>query len=216
MAKTTNDIRCDLYDLHPWFRYKLKLWIKDCNKKGLKVIITEGFRSIKRQDELYAQGRTKPGQIVTWARGIAMQSQHQWGIAADFVNSDDPNTNLIEKIYDEKTMKKMAKMAKKRGLGWGGDWVKPVDTPHIYLKKWGDTPLKLIQKYGTLANFQKTWIKTIKGTKKGLNLWNKTHTKVLKKKVPNGTKVYILWSKMGWAKVECQGKIGYMKKKYLK
>lgn len=211
-----NDIRCDLYDLHPWLRYKIKLWIKDCNEKGLKVIITEGFRTIKRQDELYAIGRTVPGTKVTNAVGSWMQSQHQWGIAVDFTNCDDPYTKQIEKVYNEKVMKKMAKLAKKRGLGWGGNWTSPVDTPHLYLKKWGSTTKKLKEKYVTLSNFQKTWIKTIKGTKKGLNLWNKTHTKILKKKVRNGTKVYVLWSKLGWSKVECDGKIGYMKKKYLR
>ena len=211
-----NDIRCDLYDLHPWLRYKVKRWIKKCNKKGLKVIITEGLRTVKRQDELYAQGRTAPGPIVTYAQGAWMSSQHQWGIAVDFTNSDDPATKEIERVYNEKVMRKMAKLAKSEGLGWGGDWKKPVDTPHIYLKKWGATPDKLISKYHTLDAFKKTWIKTIKGTKKGLNLWNKTHTKVLKKKIPNGTRVYILWTKLGWAKVEACGKIGYMKKKYLK
>ena len=216
MAKITNDIRCDLYDLHPWMRYKVKRWIKRCNKEGLKVIITEGFRTIARQDELYAQGRTKPGTIVTNAKGSWMLSQHQWGTAVDFTNADDPSTPAKETVYNEKVMKKMAALAKKEGLGWGGDWQDFKDTPHLYLKKWGATPSKIQNKYYTLSNFQKTWIKTIKGTKKGLNLWNKTHTKVLKKKVPNGTKVYVLWSKLGWSKVEVLGKIGYMKKKYLK
>ena len=34
-----------------------------------RPIITECFRSAKRQDELYAQGRTAPGPIVTYKRG---------------------------------------------------------------------------------------------------------------------------------------------------
>ena len=211
-----NDIRCDLYDLHPWLRYKVKRWIKRCNKKGLKVIITEGFRTVARQDELYAQGRTKPGVIVTNAKGSWMLSQHQWGIAVDFTNSDDPATKEKETVYNEKVMKKMASLAKKEGLGWGGDWQDFKDTPHLYLKKWVATPKTIQNKYYTLTNFKKSWTKTIKGTKKGLNLWNKTHTKVLKKKVKNGTKVYVLWSKLGWSKVEVNGKIGFMKKKYLK
>lgn len=211
-----NDIRIDLYKVHPWLRYKVKRWIKRCNKEGLKVIITHGFRTVKEQDDLYAQGRTKAGAIVTNARGNWYLSQHQWGIAIDFTNTDDPSTRAIEGVYNEMVMRKMAKLAKREGLGWGGDWQDFKDTPHIYLKKWGATPTKLINKYNTPEKFEKTWIKTIKGTKKGLNLWNKAHTKVLKKKAKNGTKVYVLWSKLGWSKVEVDGKIGYMKKKYLK
>lgn len=211
-----NDIRCDLADLHPWMEYKVKRWIKRCNKKGLKVIITEGFRSVKRQDELYAQGRTAPGNIVTNAKGSWMSSQHQWGIAVDFTNSDDPETKEKETVYNTKVMKKMAKLAKKEGLAWGGDWKGFVDTPHLYLKKWGDTPDKLKNKYHTLANFKKTWVRTVTGTKRGLNLWNKTHTKVLIKKVQNGTRVKVLWTKGNWRKVNVSGTIGYMKKKYTK
>ena len=111
----------------------------------------------------------------------------------------------------------MAKIAKSKkvGLAWGGDWVSPVDTPHFYLGKWGDTPAKLKRTYGTFEKFKKTWTKEVFGTKKGLNIWNKTRTKVLKKKVPNKTKVNVMYISKGYAKVEYNGVVGYMKAKYL-
>lgn len=38
--------------------------------------ISEGHRSIERQKELYAQGRTSPGQVVTWVDGVTKLSKH--------------------------------------------------------------------------------------------------------------------------------------------
>jgi peptidoglycan L-alanyl-D-glutamate endopeptidase CwlK len=45
--------------------------------------LTSGYRSKKEQNELYAQGRSKPGQVVTNAK--AGQSYHNYGLAVDFV-----------------------------------------------------------------------------------------------------------------------------------
>ena len=43
--------------------------------------VLEGVRTIERQRELYAQGRTAPGKIVTWT----MKSRHIEGKAVDLV-----------------------------------------------------------------------------------------------------------------------------------
>jgi peptidoglycan L-alanyl-D-glutamate endopeptidase CwlK len=43
-------------------------------------VIVEGYRSQARQDWLYAQGRTRPGSIVTW---IKSPRWHGVGLAAD-------------------------------------------------------------------------------------------------------------------------------------
>lgn len=55
----------------------------ECNDSGYPVELFEGFRSPERQEELYAQGRTAPGSVVTKSR--AWQSFHQYGLAADIV-----------------------------------------------------------------------------------------------------------------------------------
>ena len=39
--------------------------------------VIEGLRTTKRQQDLYAQGRTKPGNIVTKADGVKNKSNHQ-------------------------------------------------------------------------------------------------------------------------------------------
>jgi hypothetical protein len=54
---------------------------------GYKVTITETVRSQARQDALYEQGRSTPGQVVTWTRA----SMHAGGRAADV---------LIDGSYD--------------------------------------------------------------------------------------------------------------------
>lgn len=214
--KNQHDVRIDRKKLHPWLDYKLSLLLKQCEKKGIYLIITEGFRTKEYQDELYAKGRTKPGKIVTNAKGNSYSSQHQWGIAFDIAIND---TKLL---YDEKTIRKVAKIAKssKVGLGWGGDWKSIVDTPHFYLKKWERTTKKLKEQYVTPDNFKKTWTEKVTGTKKGLNIWDKTHAKVKKKKLPNGTKVEIMYTKTypfgKFAKVRYGGIVGLMKAKYLK
>jgi hypothetical protein len=47
--------------------------------------ISFGHRSIAEQDELYAQGRTKPGDIVTWARGGQSRHNDNPSTAVDFI-----------------------------------------------------------------------------------------------------------------------------------
>ena len=211
-----HDVRIDRSKLHPWIDHKLGLLLKECKKQGIYLIVTEGFRTVEYQDSLYAKGRTKPGKVVTNAKGNSYSSQHQWGIAFDIAINDS------SLLYDNKTIKKVAKIAKssKVGLAWGGDWKSIVDTPHFYLKKWGSTTKKLKEKYGTPDKFKKTFTAKVTGTKKGLSIWDKTHTKVKKKKLPNGTTVEVMYTKTypfgKFAKVRYGEIVGLMKAKYLK
>lgn len=135
-------------DLHP----RLQEAVKKLQKKFPMLGIGECFRTVQEQDGLYAQGRTKPGKIVTNARGTSYSSQHQWGIAVDFFY------NVKGKEYsDSKWFKEVADYAKSIGLAWGGDWTSFKDTPHLYLPDWGSTTTKLKQEYGTPDKFMKTW-----------------------------------------------------------
>lgn len=108
--KKEHDVRINRTKLHPWLNYKLGLLLKQCEKKGIYLIITEGFRSKEYQDKLYAKGRTKPGNIVTNVKGSDYSSQHQWGIAFD-IAINDPKL-----LYNEATIKKVAKIAKSKRL----------------------------------------------------------------------------------------------------
>jgi hypothetical protein len=51
---------------------------------GYTLRITSGFRSIAEQDQLFEQGRTIDGHIVSWA--LARKSLHNYGFAVDVVD----------------------------------------------------------------------------------------------------------------------------------
>ena len=142
-------------DLHPELQLKLQELQQLCEKNGLKIGIGECLRTVTEQDAFYAQGRTKPGNIVTNARGSTYSSQHQWGIAFDFYRSD--GTGLFND--SDGFFYRVGSLARSIGLGWGGDWKSPVDKPHIYLPQWGSTTARLKQQYGTPDKFFQTWQK---------------------------------------------------------
>lgn len=83
--------------------------------------VLEGLRTIDRQRELYAQGRTKPGPIVTWT----MNSAHLRGHAVDLgaiVNGKyiDGNTPEELRLYDKIADAMLATAAKLDiPLTWG-------------------------------------------------------------------------------------------------
>lgn len=208
--KKEHNIKIDRKKLHPWLDYRMEVLLKKCAQKGIYLIITEGFRTKKYQDSLYAKGRTKPGKIVTNAKGSTYSSQHMWGIAFDIAINDS------KLLYDTATIKKVAKIAKSIGLGWGGDWTSIVDTPHFYLSKWGSTTSQLKAAYGTPERFRRTWTKKVK-REKGLLLW-KASSKLTGShlRIPNGATVEVLYTKNWYAKVRYRGKVGYVNKKYIK
>ena len=73
--------------LFPEFRERLeKLLPKLQSKTKLPWVLIEGFRSQARQDYLYAQGRTRPGKIVTWTRNPRW---HGVGLAGDIAPYKD-------------------------------------------------------------------------------------------------------------------------------
>lgn len=78
----------DITLCHPRLQELAKKLIENCEKAGLKIKIGETLRTKAEQDELYAQGRTKPGSIVTNAPGSSYSSYHQWGTAFDIYRAD--------------------------------------------------------------------------------------------------------------------------------
>lgn len=117
-----------LVGVHPLVATKARQLIERAYKEGINIIITQGLRTIEEQNELYAQGRTKTGKIVTNARGG--YSYHNFGLAFDFavLNADGSvNWNVDEK------WKRVGALGKSLGLEWGGDWRDFPDYPHFQL-----------------------------------------------------------------------------------
>lgn len=90
---------------------------------GIQLRVTEGLRTFKEQDLLYAKGRTAPGKIVTNARGG--QSYHNYGLAFDVVVMRDR-----QPIW-EPLPPKIAQIAINLGFEWGGNWRSFKDYPHF-------------------------------------------------------------------------------------
>lgn len=63
-------------DLHPDLKPLAKIFLCRLSGSGINVLITCTWRSPEEQTQLYAQGRTAPGRIVTNAK--AGQSEHNF------------------------------------------------------------------------------------------------------------------------------------------
>lgn len=68
---------------HPRFRELVAAIEGRLAEEGIPLRVFEGYRPPERQAHLFAQGRSAPGRIVTYAR--PWESYHQYGLAADFV-----------------------------------------------------------------------------------------------------------------------------------
>lgn len=121
---TSVTITCrDLSELTAAAQTACRLLFQECYKAGIDfVFITETYRSQARQNYLYEQGRTRPGQVVTWTRNSNHTSRRAWDIAVA------PPRNL----YDISTLSKVGAIAKKLGIEWGGYWqAGNYDAPHF-------------------------------------------------------------------------------------
>jgi peptidoglycan L-alanyl-D-glutamate endopeptidase CwlK len=113
-------------------------------------------RSFELQNELHAQGRSKPGKIVTWARGG--QSYHNYGLALDIVLLIDRNGDGVyeEASWDQKVdidgdhiadWTEVVQILTRHGFEWGGNWGSPkTDAPHFQMTL-GYTIPQLLEKY---------------------------------------------------------------------
>lgn len=91
--------------------------------EGLVFKVTSGNRTQAEQDALYAQGRTKPGPVVTWTR----KSRHIGGRAIDLTLFSGKNP-----VWESKHYKRAGEIGEELGLIWGGRWKTP-DQPHFEL-----------------------------------------------------------------------------------
>lgn len=142
--------RIDL--LHPKIREEIRGLVEKANSliaSNITIRIVQGLRTIDEQNALYAQGRTKPGKIVTNAKGGS--SFHNYAIAFDFaflVNGKEISWDINKDWDGDKIADWMevVNLFKKAGYEWGGDWKSLKDYPHIQ-KSFGYTWQQLYKKY---------------------------------------------------------------------
>jgi peptidoglycan LD-endopeptidase CwlK len=114
----------NIQTLLPAAQRKARDFMKQVRAAQISIKIISGTRTFAEQDELFRQGRTKPGPIVTNARGG--QSNHNFGVAWDIAVFKNGQFLGESPLY-----KKVGGIGKGLGLEWGGDWPKFVDEPHF-------------------------------------------------------------------------------------
>lgn len=125
-------------------RAKLKLLYPDVQVRVIRFLntfythhrrilnVTQGLRTFKKQDWLYAQGRTRPGDVVTRARGG--YSYHNYGLAVDLAFAgldpylDRETEELRDYLWDE-----IGRHGEMAGFLWGGNFAGISDRPHLQI-----------------------------------------------------------------------------------
>jgi peptidoglycan LD-endopeptidase CwlK len=123
-----------LSDLNPYVAYLANKHIQECKKAGVDIVVISTYRDFEKQAQLYAQGRTTHGAVVTNAK--PGYSVHQYKMAYDIaiLNKDGKTINWSDICDTDNDGKKdyyeVAEIGKKLGLTWGGDFSTIHDTPH--------------------------------------------------------------------------------------
>ena len=132
---STSDRR--IKTLHPLIQCDVANIINEAEAKlNVKFRVTQALRTVAEQDELYAQGRTAGGSIVTNARGG--KSYHNYGLAFDVAIIENNSV-----IWDSPEYKNLSMIAAKYGFFWGGNFKNLRDEPH-FQKDFGKKPLQLL------------------------------------------------------------------------
>lgn len=100
---------------------------------GIRWGVSDGRRTLKEQAAIYAQGRTKPGKVVSNAPPGT--SAHNFGYAVDCwpLTKDGKG---FDWGAEDKLFKVMANEAKKLGLTPGYYFKSIHDAPHVESEKW--------------------------------------------------------------------------------
>ena len=112
------------------YQEALRRWSGDPGLRLLGLpIVTEGYRSPERQDELYTHGRSAPGPVVTYKRGG--ESKHNLlpsrALDVAFLLADGSVS------WSGLLLSKFARLVKAADarVHWGGDWPGFKDRPHF-------------------------------------------------------------------------------------
>lgn len=123
-----------LDDLHPHVRAMAEQLLGQCAAAGIPLTVTFTLRSNATQAALYAQGRTRPGSIVTNA--APGHSFHNFGLALDVVPTellglprwgDTPE----HQARADALWAKLGAIGKSIGFRWGDEFRSIKDRPHF-------------------------------------------------------------------------------------
>jgi len=106
-----------LDELLPMVRTRVDKFLELCDEHGIDLLVTSTYRDHESQGELYEQGRTRPGKIVTNAK--PGESWHNYRCAIDVVPlvNGKPNWDGSDPIWET-----IGELGEKAGLEWAGRW----------------------------------------------------------------------------------------------
>lgn len=111
--------------LHPRVQPLARALVHAAAQQGLTIKVIDGSRTYDQQNALYEQGRSRPGDIVTNARGG--QSWHNFGLAFDI--GVFQGARYLE---ESPAYAAVGALGNSLGLEWGGSWTgRLVDEPHF-------------------------------------------------------------------------------------
>lgn len=96
-------------------------------QEGIKLIVTQTYRTAEEQQALYDQGRKIPGRIVTNAP--PGYSWHEFRRAFDVAIKSFAGDTTPKNLYDG-PWELIGDLGEEAGLEWGGRWKHP-DLPHF-------------------------------------------------------------------------------------
>lgn len=116
-------------------------FIYRCKAAGIDLLVTCTVRDAETQDALYAQGRTRPGRIVTNARGGDSFHQHRvaldvvplrhgkpvWGAAGNGIDADPAD----DETDDLELWQRVGLIGESCDLEWAGRWKRFRELPHF-------------------------------------------------------------------------------------
>lgn len=137
----------DLADLHRDLAPLAARFVERCRERQVDVLVVCTYRSNEEQDALYAQGRTKPGPIVTRAKAGQSAHNHTEGgtpaaLAFDAVPLlhgkpiwEDPRDKDADWTNDY-GWRVMGEVAAELGLDWYGQpGAKFREAPHFQMRR---------------------------------------------------------------------------------
>lgn len=139
---------------------ELRRRIYDLDQKldaiGIHIRVVQGYRTYAQQAELYNQGRTTPGAIVTNAK--PMDSAHVYGLAVDCV-PDVPGLPNWQPDWNSRDSRWQGflDIAATCGLAEGATWRGFPDAPHLYLYELPADPDDMLKSLLASGGTQAVW-----------------------------------------------------------
>lgn len=119
----------DAAQLAPKMQAAVEAVLAELTAQGRTPWLFEAVRTPARQAYLYAQGRTRPGAVVTNASSH-LRSWHGHGLAVDII--------CRQALWASPAFfAALGPVAEAHGLTWGGRWPTLPDAPHL---QWGRCP----------------------------------------------------------------------------